>query len=266
MRARRASSPRSFSAVEAALRNDERALVVVAAVQHDEDLAGAEPADRLLGVVRAARKAHPERVHGRPDILDRKAGLFAHQRVAPVGADDEVGPDLELAFGRPRAHADDAPVLRDEVGGFGLHAQREAGISLGVQRQEIEEIPLRHEGDEPAARRQMREVGERELGVADHAPDLSQLLVRPAQELVEQAELVDQLERRGMDRVAAEIAQEVGVLLEHDHVDAGARQKEAQHHAGGSAADDAAAAALSRRRHLRPSSASGNARSPSAAG
>ena len=96
--------------------------------------------------------------------------------------------------------------------------------------------------------------------------DLAHLLMRPAQELVEQAELVDQLERRGMDGVAAEIAEEVGVLLEHDHVDAGARQQEAQHHAGGSAADDAAAAALSRGRHLRPSSASGNARSPSAAG
>ena len=44
-----------------------------------------------------------------------------------------------------------------------------------------------------------------------------------------------------MDRVAAEVAQEVGVLLEHHDVDAGARQQQAEHHAGRPAADDAAA-------------------------
>ena len=70
-------------------------------------------------------------------------------------------------------------------------------------------------------------------------PDSSRkLLMRTLEELVEQAELVDHLERRGMHRVAAEIAQEVGVLLEDDDVDAGARHEEAEHHAGGAAADD----------------------------
>ena len=39
------------------------------------------------------------------------------------------------------------------------------------------------------------------------------------------------LEGRGMNGVAAKVAQEVGVLLEHDDVDAGARQQEAEHHA-----------------------------------
>ncbi len=43
-----------------------------------------------------------------------------------------------------------------------------------------------------------------------------------------------------MDRVAAEIAEEVGVLLQHDDVDAGARQQVSEHHAGGSAAGDGA--------------------------
>ena len=44
-----------------------------------------------------------------------------------------------------------------------------------------------------------------------------------------------------MDGVAAEIAQEIGVLLQHDDVDAGAREQKAEHHAGRPAADDAAA-------------------------
>jgi hypothetical protein len=44
-----------------------------------------------------------------------------------------------------------------------------------------------------------------------------------------------------MDRVAAKIAQEVGMFLEHDDVNAGARQQEPEHHAGRPAARDAAA-------------------------
>ena len=62
------------------------------------------------------------------------------------------------------------------------------------------------------------------------------LLVRPLEELVEQAELVHHLERRGMDGVAAEVAEEIRVLLQDDDVDAGTRQQEAQHHAGRTAA------------------------------
>ena len=67
-------------------------------------------------------------------------------------------------------------------------------------------------------------------------------LMRQLQEIIEQAEFVHHLERRGMDRVAAKIAQEIGMFLQHDHIDAGARQQKPEHHPGRSAADDAAAA------------------------
>ena len=43
-----------------------------------------------------------------------------------------------------------------------------------------------------------------------------------------------------MNRVAAEIAEEIGVLLQHHDLNAGARQQESEHHAGGTAAGDAA--------------------------
>ena len=65
--------------------------------------------------------------------------------------------------------------------------------------------------------------------------------MRALQEGVEQAELVHDAQRRRMHRVAAEVAQEVGVLLEHHRRHAGAGEQEAEHHAGGAAADDAAA-------------------------
>ena len=43
-----------------------------------------------------------------------------------------------------------------------------------------------------------------------------------------------------MNRVAAEIAEEIGVLLQHHDMNAGARQQESEHHSGGAAAGDAA--------------------------
>src|SRR6185437_7780276 len=60
--------------------------------------------------------------------------------------------------------------------------------------EEIEEVPLRHQRDELATRRQMREIADDDALVADLALDLRQLVVRPLQELVEQAQLVHQLE------------------------------------------------------------------------
>jgi hypothetical protein len=44
-----------------------------------------------------------------------------------------------------------------------------------------------------------------------------------------------------MDGVAAEVTQEISVLLEHHHLDAGAGEQITQHHAGGSTSGDAAA-------------------------
>src|SRR5207248_7075788 len=83
-------------------------------------------------------------------------------------------------------------------------------------------------------------VGDDDAAAGDLAGDLPHLLVRPGEKALEQPELADYFERRRVDGVAAEIAQEVGMFFEHDHVDAGARQQKAEHHAGGPAAGDAA--------------------------
>jgi hypothetical protein len=48
--------------------------------------------------------------------------------------------------------------------------------------------------------------------------------VRTLEKGVENAEVVDHLQRRGVDGVATEIPEKVGVLLEHDYPDAGACQ------------------------------------------
>ena len=86
----------------------------------------------------------------------------------------------------------------------------------------------------------MREIGNsyRESG---RCPiDLGSLLVRKLQQIIEQPEFMHHLECRGMDGVPAEIAETIGMLLEHDDRHSGAGQHQAEHHPGRPTADDAA--------------------------
>ena len=86
----------------------------------------------------------------------------------------------------------------------------------------------------------MAEVGDPHHGFADQARDLPHLLVRELEELGQEAELVHHFEGRGMNRVAAEIAQEVAMLFHHHDLDAGAREEISEHHPGRPAAGDGA--------------------------
>ena len=225
--------------VGAALGDHECALPVVAAVDGDDEVAGRDPRQAVVELGRIAPDAKPEHVDRRAEVLDGEPGAGAHGRMAAVAADGEVGSDLEVAVGRGPAHADDAPRFLDQAGDVGARAQRERRQLPRLVGDEIEELPLRHHRDERIARRQAAEVAELDVLVAEPAADHLELLVRALQELVEQAELVHDAQRRRVDGVAAEIAQEVGMLLEHHRAHAGARHQVAEHHAGGSAAGDA---------------------------
>ena len=136
--------------------------------------------------------------------------------------------------------ADNAPVLFDQIGRLGLHAQVECRVALAVLGQEVEEVPLRHQRNEFAVRRQMAKIDQLNVFGADLRRQRFDFLMRQLQEFIDQAELEHQFERRRMNRVAAEIAEEIGVLLQHHDMNAGARQQESEHHSGGAAAGDAA--------------------------
>ena len=84
----------------------------------------------------------------------------------------------------------------------------------------------------------MREI-HRERGVAHANVDTFRLVMRKLQQLVEQAELVHHFERRRVYRVAAKVAQKIGVLFENDHLDARAREQKAEHEPGRAAACNA---------------------------
>ncbi len=61
---------------------------------------------------------------------------------------------------------------------------------------------------------------------------------------VAEAELVDQVQGGGVHGVAAEVPQEVLVLLQHGDLDTGAGHEQAEHHPGRATADDEAGRAL----------------------
>ena len=62
--------------------------------------------------------------------------------------------------------------------------------------------------------------------------------VRQLEEFLQQPQLMHDLQGGGMHRVAAEIAQEVLVLLQHRDIHPGAGQQKAAHHARRAAAGD----------------------------
>src|SRR5262245_36374856 len=62
--------------------------------------------------------------------------------------------------------------------------------------------------------------------------------MRQSQEFIEHPQLVHQLQRGGMDGVAAKVAEEVRVLFEHDHLNACAGEQQPEHHSGGAASNN----------------------------
>ena len=75
--------------------------------------------------------------------------------------------------------------------------------------------------------------------IAELAVHLLQLLMWDLQETVDQPQLVHYLQGRGVNRVAAKIPEEIGVLFQHYRLDTGAAQQVTQHHARRPAADNA---------------------------
>ena len=86
----------------------------------------------------------------------------------------------------------------------------------------------------------MRKIRKYDAILSDLAGELPHLLMRPLEELFEQAKVGHDLERGGMDRVAAKIAEDVRMFLKHHHLYAGTGEQIPKHHAGGSASGDAA--------------------------
>src|SRR5215470_11294470 len=84
----------------------------------------------------------------------------------------------------------------------------------------------------------MRKIGACYLLVVELDLHPAQFLMRQPQDLIEHPQFMHQLQRGGMDGVAAKIAKEVSVLFEHDNFNAGAGEQQPEHYSSGPAADD----------------------------
>ena len=164
--------------------------------------------------------------------------------VAAVAADGEVGADFDGAVGSVGADAGDAAGVGSAAASRPVASQPMRRVKVGIARgffgEEVEEVPLRHEGDEFCDGGKVGEVGHVEALAADDGGEAGDLGVGELEKAVEEAEFVEELEGGGMDGVAAEVAEEVGVLFEDGDGDAGAGEQVAEHHACRTSADDAA--------------------------
>ena len=134
------------------------------------------------------------------------------------------------------APAPRAPMGREAGGGqvlrLGAADQPERRVAGGLGGQEIQEIPLRHEGQEAVAGRQPAEIGDPVAAPADDAREVLHAALGEGAEALGEAQLVHQVEGGGVDRVAAEVAEEIRVLLQHGDVDARAGEEQSGHHPG----------------------------------
>src|SRR5262249_51791572 len=117
-------------------------------------------AEGFFGVIWLAGQAKPHHIHWRAIVIALKPGLLAYSGVTAVAPHTQIGTDFEFAVRRTRAYADDPPVLLEQIGCLGAHAQIECRVTPGMIGDEIEEIPLRHQDNEFAVHPQVAEVAD----------------------------------------------------------------------------------------------------------
>ena len=104
-----------------------------------------------------------------------------------------------------------------------LRSNRKLGSVSAAVASISRKIPLRHQRDVFVCAGETTEVEVDRHALHLHSDRVDEPM-RKFGELLLQAELVEQPQRARVHRVAAEIAQEIGVLLHHRDIDAGAGQ------------------------------------------
>src|SRR5690606_25118416 len=196
------------------------------------------------------REREPEHVDRHVGGRRAEPGEGAHARAASVARDRQRGAKLAALAVLLVDHPAHRAALLDQR----LHvgAGDEAGVLVapelvGEHRQEGGLLEEEHERE---ARPQRTEVGETEGSARVYGGEVGRLRVREREDALGEADLVQQIERSGVERVAAEAAVEVGVFFEDGDRHAAPGEQEGEHHPGRPAADDHARR-LARRRRAR---------------
>src|SRR5215831_4398448 len=133
--------------------------------------------------------------------------------MSPVRADGQIRAHVQWTVQSRRSEAYHTVSLKEKVRHFSLHSQLKRGIPLALLGKKVQKIPLGHEGDEVALRRERGKIRNRQGKVADPAVDPCHFLVRQREQPLQEPQFVHHLERGRMDRVAAEITKKVCVFL-----------------------------------------------------
>ncbi|MND96221.1 hypothetical protein D3C80_885050 [compost metagenome] len=181
-------------------------------------------------ITRLSRKAHPKHLGRDAEVLYFKSRRLADDGVAAIRAHHQISGDLDWAFRRIDHEATNTPVALDQAGYRRIHQQPEVLILPGLADDEIEKIPLRHEGDETMTDRQPGKIRDRDTFAADNRIQPRRARMRQAEELVDETQLLHQFKRGGVDGIAAKIAQEIPVFLDHRHIYTAAGKQQAKHH------------------------------------
>jgi len=126
-----------------------------ATIDEHENLACIHAAECFLRIALLSAQPEPEHIHRRANVLRQKAGLGPHGRMPAIGANDQIGSDFEPPLGHLCDNAADGTIRLDKILDIRLHAQMKRRMQRTLASEEIEEIPLRREGDELRSRRQM---------------------------------------------------------------------------------------------------------------
>jgi hypothetical protein len=172
---------------EGVLCDEEAALEVVAAVDEDQEGAVVDVAESVDGIGFTTAETEPENVDGDARLVDPEMGGGAGRGVATVAANYERGVDFGGAGGRVDADAGDTGAGFDEAGYFVFHEEMEAGEMGGLGGEEVEKVPLGHEGDELCVGREMGRVGNGKGLATDGETDFGDLLVGEGEEGFEDA-------------------------------------------------------------------------------
>src|SRR5438874_11160015 len=141
---------------------------------------------------------HPKSVDRHAQFLNLKAGARVGKGMTPIRADDKIGMKITFTVGSLHPNTSDALLVEDQIDHLVLHMEAKRREAFGFSGEKVQKIPLRHESDKFAVRRQTREIRHRSEVTIEDSAQLGHFLMRQLQKLIEQSELVHEIERPRM--------------------------------------------------------------------
>ena len=134
--------------------------------------------------------------------------------------------------------AEDRSVLLDQLVDVRPHPAGEAGERARLLGERLEKDRLRHPDGVRILGGNLPEIQASRHATADAKESIGQFQVRLGEDVLEKPQLIEQPRRARLQDLAAELAIEVRMTLEHDDARAAFREEQSKHETGGSATDD----------------------------